>query len=59
MDCFEIKLNQVLQFGLPRNDLLIKNSNEMPKQFIWMPTYSNNVSSELYLIFKKINTNFK
>ena len=24
MDCFEIKLNQVLQFGLPRNDLLIK-----------------------------------
>ena len=54
MDCFEIKLNQVLQFGLPRNDLLIKkNSNEMPKQFIWMPTYSNNVSSELYFDFLK------
>ena len=30
-----------------------KNSNEMPKQFIWMPTYSNNVSSELYFDFLK------
>lgn len=51
---FEIDESKVLEFGIPRNDLLSKNTTSNPvKHVLWMPTYSENSHSNLFFNFLK------
>jgi len=49
---FEVDESKVLEFGMPRNDLLKKNIvSNSKKNFLWMPTYSENSQSSLIFNF--------